>query len=692
MNAVAREVKAWNREECPERDIKIVFFSYGAISMPPVVMDENKVPVVDENGNYTAYSDEYILEDNLVVQVCGFGNDVCDIHSTNSESDYQRIARWRAVCDQFFFWCYSTTFSNYMIPFNCVETRGELYEFMYGQGAELIFDNAQYGTAYSSDFGTFKSYIYSQMMWNVRGDLDQLIENFFNNYYGEAAPAMKKMYSEYRSYMKYLYEVKNLGYYIHGAAQYATAEAWPYQRIQGFLSCIDEAFAAIEPLQSSDPDRYETLHTRILREEITYRYLELYIYPGTFSTDAYSAAINQLLLDCYTAGITEGAEPRFHCRIFILMIGENIILSDKEEYYEKKNQNRGNVFAVLDSFYGIVSAVGCNNGGEEENVSITLSPTQITILEYEEEVVTATLTGAEGSITWESSDESVVIVENGHIYGTGEGSATVTARYGDAHAECAVTVTDSPYVPTLRLNADPLTLKRGAEYTIEPAIYLGSESFALPADTAVTSSAEVVTAVLAVDGSVVITAAGVTSSAAEVKISCTWRGVLLEQTLSVTVVEDAAIELSETALSLHVYDADGSLNEYGVYASRQITASVYYEGVEQSAAQVTYASDNQSVATVSADGTVIAAAAGSANITVTWQAPSGIPVTAVCAVTVTVGEVDIGDTVLYKTEADGAAGNRSFRIHFRSDGRAGIRRNGRSRRCNRERRGEQDRL
>ena len=308
MNAVAKEVKAWNLEECPERDIKIVFFSYGAISMPPVVMDENKVPVVDENGNYTAYSDEYILEDNLVVQVCGFGNDVCDIHSTNSESDYQRIARWRAVCDQFFFWCYSTTFSNYMIPFNCVETRGELYEFMYGQGAELIFDNAQYGTAYSSDFGTFKSYIYSQMMWNVRGDLDQLIENFFNNYYGEAAPAMKKMYSEYRSYMKYLYEVKNLGYYIHGAAQYATAEAWPYQRIQGFLSCIDEAFAAIEPLQSSDPDRYETLHTRILREEITYRYLELYIYPGTFSTDAYSAAMNQLLLDCYTAGITEGAE------------------------------------------------------------------------------------------------------------------------------------------------------------------------------------------------------------------------------------------------------------------------------------------------------------------------------------------------------------------------------------------------
>ena len=322
----------------------------------------------------------------------------------------------------------------------------------------------------------------------------------------------------------------------------------------------------------------------------------------------------------------------------------------------RKRTKIGATFLLcLTLFTALFLAVGCNNGGEEENVSITLSPTQITILEYEEEVVTATLTGAEGSITWESSDESVVIVENGHIYGTGEGSATVTARYGDAHAECAVTVTDSPYVPTLRLNADPLTLKRGAEYTIEPAIYLGSESFALPADTAVTSSAEVVTAVLAVDGSVVITAAGVTSSAAEVKISCTWRGVLLEQTLSVTVVEDAAIELSETALSLHVYDADGSLNEYGVYASRQITASVYYEGVEQSAAQVTYASDNQSVATVSADGTVIAAAAGSANITVTWQAPSGIPVTAVCAVTVTVGEVDIGDTVLYKTEADGAA-------------------------------------
>ena len=62
-----------------------------------------------------------------------------------------------------------------------------------------------------------------------------------------------------------------------------------------------------------------------------------------------------------------------------------------------------------------------------------------------EETLTATLTPAytTDSVQWESSDETVVTVENGKITAVAQGTATITATAGDVSASCAVTVSCS---------------------------------------------------------------------------------------------------------------------------------------------------------------------------------------------------------------------------------------------------------
>ena len=107
--------------------------------------------------------------------------------------------------------------------------------------------------------------------------------------------------------MYYLYREKNQVFYIHGAPEYTSASNYPLGKIKYYLSFVDKAYQDIESLKSN-PEEYDKYYTRILREGITWRYLEQYLFPGTFSAEAYAETRKQLLADCYKCGITTGVE------------------------------------------------------------------------------------------------------------------------------------------------------------------------------------------------------------------------------------------------------------------------------------------------------------------------------------------------------------------------------------------------
>ena len=99
------------------------------------------------------------------------------------------------------------------------------------------------------------------------------------------------------------------------------------------------------------------------------------------------------------------------------------------------------------------------DGTIEEVNGISLSATKLKIITGETETINATLTeGATGTITWESSNDSLVTVNNGIVTAVGNsGTATIKAKCGSYEATCEVTIVQK--VTRITLSASSTTVK-----------------------------------------------------------------------------------------------------------------------------------------------------------------------------------------------------------------------------------------
>ena len=128
--------------------------------------------------------------------------------------------------------------------------------------------------------------------------------------------------------------------------------------------------------------------------------------------------------------------------------------------------------------------VGCNNVTDTP-VEITLSETEITLAIGDQHSLTATVTGSEESVTWASSNTSVVKVNKfGQLQVLALGTADITATIGKDSAKCTVTVN-----PVLTADATAITLiapveglnlgvdliSKKVSYTANPELQAGEE-------------------------------------------------------------------------------------------------------------------------------------------------------------------------------------------------------------------------
>ena len=102
------------------------------------------------------------------------------------------------------------------------------------------------------------------------------------------------------------------------------------------------------------------------------------------------------------------------------------------------------------------------DGTIEEVNGISLSATKLKIITGETETINATLElGATGTITWESSNNSLVTVNNGTVTAVGNsGTVTIKAKCGSYEATCEVTIVQK--VTKITLSASSTTVKEGS--------------------------------------------------------------------------------------------------------------------------------------------------------------------------------------------------------------------------------------
>ncbi len=270
--------------------------------------------------------------------------------------------------------------------------------------------------------------------------------------------------------------------------------------------------------------------------------------------------------------------------------------------------------------------------------SVTLNETTAEVTIGETLQLTATVAPENASnptVTWSSSDDAIATVDaNGLVTAVAAGTAIITASTNDGSnltASCEVTV---------KQLAVSLTLdKTAAEVTVGETLLLNAtvlpDNTSNPAVTWASSNDAVAT--VDANGLVTAVAAGTATITAT-----TTDGSNLTASCEVTV--------KQLAVSLTL---DKTAAEVTVGETLQLTATVVPDNTSNPA--VTWASSNDAVATVDANGLVTAVAAGTAIITATTT--DGSNLSASCEVTVkqlavsmtldkTAAEVTVGETLL----------------------------------------------
>ena len=134
--------------------------------------------------------------------------------------------------------------------------------------------------------------------------------------------------------------------------------------------------------------------------------------------------------------------------------------------------------------FGTIGLVACDSSVNFKAATVRLNKSEIHMNVGEREKLTASVSkGYDSELRWFTSNESVAYADDGYVFGTGEGEATITAAYGGGYATCKVFVTDGGEgpvdAPKLILNFSSQTIKVGGNFNL-------TVTSVNPADTTVT--------------------------------------------------------------------------------------------------------------------------------------------------------------------------------------------------------------
>ncbi len=279
LNKVQAAVDAWFAENRPgEQPTMCLMFAYYDTVMPPAQWNA-------QSGKWEPMDETVVLNPNSGILFAPIDME-CDVaFSDYDPSDisnpYGQLMGWKALTGNIYGWNYSQIFSQLFLPYNTFDTVQQNYQLLINNGCVSMLDQTNNKTAgFCSGWNMAKSYVLSKLQWDNSLDTEELLDKFFNRYYDGAS---KVMYSLFRDEMDWLNHVyAQLGAEGGIYEDMLQEQYWPQDLLQSYLDRIDMAYAAIAPMEQTDPDRYALVHNRINLESLQFRYLMLQLYPEAY--------------------------------------------------------------------------------------------------------------------------------------------------------------------------------------------------------------------------------------------------------------------------------------------------------------------------------------------------------------------------------------------------------------------------
>ena len=286
VNAVTADVDVYLQTNEPNRQIIVAMLAYNGTFVPP------------QNGSFFVGINAKVAV--MFAPVGGKHNKAYDSSDNkqkntstgefDSETIAERLNEWSALPGATVLsWLYGTDYFNYMMPFDTLSAMQANVRLAKAAGNELLFYQLQTygGSTVGSDWQRLKLYVASKLAKNANADVDGLIDDFCNAYFGVAASEMKQLLATERAD---LYKKRNASgnadWYglINGSELLFNKKCFPLATVNGYMKRIDNAKAKVQAactngdITVAERDR---LLARIDIESLTFRYILVSVHGYT---------------------------------------------------------------------------------------------------------------------------------------------------------------------------------------------------------------------------------------------------------------------------------------------------------------------------------------------------------------------------------------------------------------------------
>lgn len=305
MNDLRDKVDAWFESEegaLYKRDLNLLFFAYQDTVDAPASFDEKTQQWTPNEGIH--------CKDGVSVYYAPIQSDYTkSIYDESNKTIYDNIKAWSSVSDEFFLWFYSTMFFNYQSWYDTFNGMQDYYQVAKDVNAVYLFDQAATTCkegAYA--WGTLKAYLNSKLAWDVDADMGQLIEAFFETYYGPVSEKMLNFFKKHRVYTQYL--IDNTTYSCYMSCHYRSdkEEYWPKHLLLSWLDELNSIIDELAVLKKTDVEAYEDYYYRIANERLTIYWMLVEFYSSSITPEQLLAYKLQYKSDATHFGYQNRAE------------------------------------------------------------------------------------------------------------------------------------------------------------------------------------------------------------------------------------------------------------------------------------------------------------------------------------------------------------------------------------------------
>ena len=301
VNRVADEVGAWLKEAYPEREITFVTYAYSATYAAPVV--ENA------DGTYSAYCEEVIPHDNVAVMMAPIDLDYAVPITDSVNLQYWKdFEKWSSIIDKLFLYDYGIMYWDCFSFCNDFSSMAENIRYFAEKGCTYYYNNYLSDTA-STWYYDLRVYLRAKLTFCPYLEVEDLIDDFFANYFLEAAEPMRQVLEELRTWYTYLREEENATMDVSSTYWSGNSKYWPRSMLVEWYDCMDRAYAAIEKYKTEDLTLYNYLYKRIRIIELGLDFHEMQFYSAYYSDTEYAKLYNAFVEGIALCEITKENEP-----------------------------------------------------------------------------------------------------------------------------------------------------------------------------------------------------------------------------------------------------------------------------------------------------------------------------------------------------------------------------------------------